>query len=279
MVTASTSVFGLMGHAIRRSLSPAMHNELFALKGVDAVYVAFDVLPSRAGQVADAIRTLDLAGCNLTVPFKAVILSQLDEVSPTASEARAVNVVTQRHGQLTGFNTDGDGFVAGFEERIEDTVVGAHVVIMGCGGAGRAIAATLANRGVASVTVLNRTVSAAESFVEHLAVLYADVSFRTLPLTREAFRQAVLGADLVINSTSAAGRPVIDSFDVSGLSKRTAWCDVNYWMDNAPHVDALASRGHVVQRGLSMLFHQGALSFEIFTGYPIDTATIRRLVG
>ena len=80
MVTGASKVFGLVGHPIRRSLSPAMHNKLFKLKGVDAVYVAFDVLPSQASKVANAIRTLDLAGCNLTVPFKAAILSELDEV-------------------------------------------------------------------------------------------------------------------------------------------------------------------------------------------------------
>ena len=279
MVTGASKVFGLVGHPIRRSLSPAMHNKLFELKGVDAVYVAFDVLPSLAPRVASAIRTLDLAGCNLTVPFKAAILSELDEISPTASEAQAVNVVTQSNGHLTGFNTDGEGFVAGFEERIQDTVDGLSVLIIGCGGAGRAIASTLANRKVSEIIMMNRTLSTAQRYVKHIQPLYPSIKLIASKLTPEAFLRYSPKVDLVINATSSPGRASVAALSMAALRPSSFWCDVNYWMENAPHVDQLEARGHVVQRGRSMLFHQGALSFEIFTGYPIDTATIRELVG
>jgi shikimate dehydrogenase len=279
VVTGTSKVFGLVGHPIRRSLSPAMHNKLFALKGVDAVYVAFDVLPSLAPTVAGAIRTLDLAGCNLTVPFKAAILSELDEISPTASEAQAVNVVTQSNGHLTGFNTDGEGFVTGFEERIQDTVDGLSVLIIGCGGAGRAIASTLANRSVSHIIIMNRTLSTAQRYVQHLKLIYPSLKIEAARLTPEDFLRHSSKIDLVINATAASGRASVEALSISELRPSSFWCDVNYWMENAPHVDVLESRGHVVQRGRSMLFNQGALSFEIFTGYPIDTATIRELVG
>ena len=279
MVTGASKVFGLVGHPIRRSLSPAMHNKLFKLKGVDAVYVAFDVLPSQASKVANAIRTLDLAGCNLTVPFKAAILSELDEISPTAAEAQAVNVVTQSNGHLMGFNTDGEGFVAGFEERIQDTVDGLSVLILGCGGAGRAIASTLANRKVTEIIMMNRTLATAQRYMKHLQHLYPSIKLQAAELTPETFLRHSAKVDLIVNATSSPGRAAVEALPINALRSSAYWCDVNYWMKNAPHVDALEARGHVVQRGLSMLFYQGALSFEIFTGYPIDTATIRELVG
>jgi shikimate dehydrogenase len=213
------------------------------------------------------------------VPFKAAILSELDEISPTASEAQAVNVVTQSNGHLTGFNTDGEGFVTGFEERIQDTVDGLSVLIIGCGGAGRAIASTLANRSVSHIIIMNRTLSTAQRYVQHLKLIYPSLKIEAARLTPEDFLRHSSKIDLVINATAASGRASVEALSISELRPSSFWCDVNYWMENAPHVDVLESRGHIVQRGRSMLFNQGALSFEIFTGYPIDTATIRELVG
>ncbi|RME28554.1 MAG: shikimate dehydrogenase, partial [Deltaproteobacteria bacterium] len=109
MISARTRVFGLVGHPVRHSLSPAMYNELFQRYGLDAVYVAFDVDPTRAEAVADAVRTLGLVGVNLTVPFKERVLPALDHMTVAAEEAGAVNVVIHVGGTLTGYNTDGEG--------------------------------------------------------------------------------------------------------------------------------------------------------------------------
>ena len=136
-ITGETRVFGLVGHPVRHSLSPAMYNALFDKFGIDAVYLAFDVRPEEADCVAEMIRVMGLVGVNLTVPFKERIMSGLDECTTAATEAGAVNVVTQIDGVLMGFNTDGEGFVRSLEEENGPEPKGMHAVMLGAGGAAR----------------------------------------------------------------------------------------------------------------------------------------------
>lgn len=273
MITGRTRVFGLVGHPIRHSLSPAMHNELFRRKRVDAVYVALDVQPSRAADVADAIRTLALAGANLTVPFKEAVLPRLDELSEAAACAGAVNVVLHHDGRLHGHNTDGEGYLRALREELSIDPTGRDAAILGAGGTGRAVAAALAGAGVQRVVFYNRTLDRAERAVEALAPRF--------PRTR--FMAAVLGPDafdgqahsLVVNCVSGGGVDVVAALDPSGLAPGTAWTDANYWMADPPQLAACAALGFRIQRGIGMLMHQGALSFELFTGVSVDCDTIR----
>ena len=156
-ISGHTRVFGLVGHPVRHSLSPRMHTALFEKFGMDAVYVAFVVDPNQASRVADAIRVMDLVGVNLTVPFKELILPDLDTITVAAEEAGAVNVVIQVDGVLVGYNTDGEGLISSLNEEHDFDPTGTHCVILGAGGAARAIAASLAVSGAESVVLLNRT--------------------------------------------------------------------------------------------------------------------------
>ena len=115
-VSGATRVYGLIGHPVRHSLSPGMYNTLFARFDIDAVYVAMDVHPADAHKVADAVRALNVVGVNLTVPFKEAVIPHLDRLTVAAEEAGAVNVVTAVDGTLTGYNTDGEGFIRSLAE-------------------------------------------------------------------------------------------------------------------------------------------------------------------
>ena len=130
MISAQTRLYGLIGHPVRHSLSPAMYNELFRRFGLDARYLAFDVDPRRSDRVSDAIRTLDLVGVNLTVPFKERVLPQLDHMTQAAREAGAVNVVICVDGWLTGYNTDGEGLLRSLlESGVRDPVSYTHLTL------------------------------------------------------------------------------------------------------------------------------------------------------
>ena len=144
MISGRTRIYGLVGHPVRHSLSPAMHNALFGKLSLDAVYLAFDVDPRRAEGVTDAIRTLDLVGVNLTVPFKERVLPPLDHVTIAAEEAGAVNVVINVDGWLTGYNTDGEGLLGALAEEHGFNAKAQRCVVLGAGGAGRAVASALA---------------------------------------------------------------------------------------------------------------------------------------
>ncbi len=273
MITGKTRVFALVGHPIRHSLSPAMHNELFRRKGIDAVYVALDVKPELAESVAGSIRTLALAGCNLTVPFKERVIPALDALSEAAHCAGAVNVVLNRDGRLEGHNTDGEGYLRALREELRIDPAGRDCAILGAGGTGRAVAAALAGAGVGRVCFFNRSADRAEAAVAALAPRFPGVHFESAPLDPAAFRARPWG--LVVNCLSGGGMDALKALDVSHLPRGAAWTDANYWMADPPQLVACAGRGVRIQRGIGMLMHQGALSFELFTGVPVDTDTIR----
>ena len=265
-ISGHTRVFGLIGHPVRHSLSPRLHSALFKRLGLDAVYVAFDVHPDRAAGVSDAIRTLDLAGVNLTAPFKERVLPHLDRLTIAAEEAGAVNVVINVGGHLTGYNTDGEGLILSLEEDLGRRPAGARCAVLGAGGAGRAVAASL---GARRVVILNRTEARAREACAHLARRMPGVPFESGPLNPAAFDALAPRLDLVFNCLGPGAERTVEAFPVAGLPPSAAWCDINYWMDEPPRMAACAARGLSTLDGLGMLLHQGALSFELFTGHPI----------
>ncbi len=278
-ISGHTRVYGLIGHPVRHSLSPEMHTALFARIGLDAVYLAFDVHPDRAALVPDTIRTLDLVGVNLTVPFKERVIDQLDHRTQAVEEAGAANVITCIDGWLTGYNTDGEGLVRSLSDEHGWSAAGRRCLVLGAGGAGRAVAASLAAAGAERVCVLNRTEGRALAAVEHLAAFSPTVAFDTAPLTPQAMAWEAPGTDLVVNCLGGGAVEAVQAFDLGPLPADALWVDINYWMAEPPQQAACAARGLRFVDGMGMLIYQGALSFELFTGHPIDPAELRAILG
>lgn len=274
-ITGHTRVFGLVGHPVRHSLSPAMYNTLFERFGIDAVYLAFDVHPNQADRVADMVRIMDLAGVNLTVPFKEAVLPALDHATEASWEAGAVNVVTQMEGSLMGYNTDGEGFVRSLTEEGGPSPKGIHAVILGAGGAARAVASGLLDRGADRITFLNRTTSRAEAAAETLSSTHQSAAYAVGDLSPKAFESMANAAQLVVNCTSGPARETVAEFDPRVLNQEASWVDINYWMTDPPCEAKVADCGRRFHNGLGMLAHQGALAFELFTGYPATGAELR----
>lgn len=278
MITAQTRLYGLIGHPVRHSLSPAMYNELFRRFGLDACYLAFDVDPQRANEVGQAIRTLDLVGVNLTVPFKEKILPQLDHITLAAQEAGAVNVVIGVDGWLTGYNTDGEGLVCALLEHGVKDLHEREVVVLGAGGTARAVSAALLDRGIQRLALLNRTVERAEDAARALGRVARNVAVETGPLSAAEFREQARGARLVINCTSGPAAETIANFDPGILGTEALWVDANYWMKEPPLMGRCQELGVDFMTGHGMLLHQGALAFELFTGHPVSASVIREFL-
>ena len=278
-ISGHTRVFGLIGHPVRHSLSPRMHTALFSRLGLDAVYLAFDVHPDRADRVADAIRTLDLCGVNLTVPFKERVTPSLDHATQAVREAGSSNVVTNVDGELTGYNTDGEGLVRAVEEEHGWKPLGRRCLVLGAGGAGRAVAASRAAAGAERVCLLNRTVGRAESAAEHLAGFGHPAELVGRALHPDVVGEEAPTADLVVNCLGAGAEGLVETFDVLSLPDRAVWVDTNYWMRVPPALEACRRRGLRTSTGLGMLIHQGALTFELFTGHPIEARELRTILG
>ncbi len=274
-ISGHTRVFGLVGHPVRHSLSPAMYNTLFARLEIDAVYLAFDVHPAEADRVADMVRIMDLAGVNLTVPFKERVLPNLDQATAASWEAGAVNVVTQMDGALMGYNTDGEGFVRSLEEENGPSPDGLHAVILGAGGAARAVASGLLDRGAESIVFLNRTEQRASAAAETLSAAYPHAGIDIDGLSPDAFQTRARDVGLVVNCTSGPAADTVARMDPGVLDGSASWVDINYWMHDPPCEAAVRESGRRFHNGLGMLAHQGALAFELFTGYPATGAELR----
>jgi len=255
-ITGRTPLFALLGDPVQHSLSPALHNAWFRHHQVDGVYVA---LPTDVrADVTGALRTLGLAGVNVTVPLKRTVLPALDSVDELAERVGAVNTIVCRQGRLHGSNTDVDGFMDALAELGFDPA-GRRVSVLGAGGAALAVAAGLVRAGAQGVVLFNRDEAKAHTLAARLGGPVCGG-----PLTTLGF--GGLAPDLVVNALPGPARERVLALPIDHLPPTTAWVDLNYWDPAPPHLATLRDKGHRVQTGHAMLLHQAARAFERFTG-------------
>lgn len=273
-ITGQTRVVGVIGHPVRHSLSPVIHNAGFRSTGVDYTYVAFDVAPGAALAALDALRVLDLAGLSVTMPHKAEVARGVDRLVESARRLDSVNTVeVESGGNLCGHSTDGDGLVSSLNHSDVD-VRGRTISVFGSGGAGRSVIHSLAVHGAAGIHVINRTLAAAQRAAELAdgrAVAHASDDAR-------AVGDAVGSSDIIINATSIGMGAVVDAsseseaspFDPGLLSSRQTVVDLVYHPLETPLLRAASDRGCRIVDGLGMLVHQAALQQVIWTGMRPD---------
>lgn len=257
-----SSTFALLGHPVSHSLSPRMFNTMFARMGLDAHYSAIDIPPEASLQLRDVFSAHALAGVNLTVPHKTSVLSQLDQMSDAAMRAGAVNVVIRQGESLIGHNTDGRGFLDAL-----GCSPGHTLIILGAGGAARAIASAVMEGETQEIVVLNRSPARAEAMLTQLRTPSTAQTLSHGPLTAEFFAQAATGATLVVNCTAAGARSTIADFQPAVLGSGARWVDINYWDPEPPGQAACRAAGIPFQTGHGMLAHQAAHGFFLFTGH------------
>ncbi|MGB9876853.1 MAG: shikimate dehydrogenase [bacterium] len=256
-INATTKVVGVIGYPITHSLSPQMHNAAFTYLGLNYVYVAWEVIPERLKLAMDGMRGLGIIGMNVTIPHKERVGEYLDELSEESVMVGAVNTVHNLNGRLIGYNTD----VEGFKRALGEDVRGKKAVILGAGGAGKAVAYALLSSG-ASCIVLNRTVEKARELVERYKKLG---EIEGVALTPSNLREAMRGAEILINATSIGmqGEEIEGIEDV--LHRNLLVMDLVYNPRETPLLRLARERKARVVEGWKMLLHQGAISFEIWT--------------
>jgi len=262
----STARVALFAHPAGHSVSPAMQRAAFAACGLDATYDALDVPPEGVAAAVAALRRDPWWGANVTVPHKTSVVPWLDELSPAARRLGAVNTIVRRGDRLLGDNTDLPGFTRALAD-LRPEIGGARVVVLGAGGAARAVVAALADAG-ARIALHNRGPERARALVEALALGGVAV------LPSEALADAVRGCDLLVQTTTVgmAGGPTGSPLPAGLLPERGAVVDLVYRPALTPLLAAALTAGLPVQNGLPMLVYQGALSFEAWTGVaaPVD---------
>lgn len=273
-VKSTTGIYGIFGHPVSHSLSPAMHNSAFEALGLDCVYVAFDVRPEKIGQAAEAIKTLGIRGVNVTIPHKETVMPYLDDIAPDAVHTGAVNTIKNEDGKLYGFNTDVEGFLRAVEEDLNFKPEGADIFLLGAGGAARAVMSAFCMNAAKSVRIANRTLSKAENLAAQFRDHFGEIEIQALALDDAPAIESRLGeADIIVNSTSAgmSGAGTIE-LPLETLKENAVVYDLVYKPAETVLVKESRKRGHRASGGLSMLLYQGARSFEIWTGEnaPVD---------
>lgn len=264
---ASTRVAGVIGWPVRHSRSPAIHNAAFRALGLDWAYLAFEVAPGGAAGAVAAMRTLGLGGLNATMPHKQGVAGAVDRLSPVAAALKAANTVVATDGGLVGDNTDGAGLVAALAADHGFDPAGRRCLVLGAGGAGRAVALALSGAGAAEVVVVARRPEQAAAAVG----LAGSVG-------RAGTAADANAADLVVNAT-----PVGDTLPL-GLAADALGCD-QLLVDllYQPRVTALMSaaraQGATAANGLGMLVHQAALAFRLWTGEEPPLEVMRAAVA
>lgn len=264
----TTKKLCVIGDPVLHSKSPAIQNAMIAALGLDYIYLCQPVPRGEAGRWLSCARYAGYAGFNATMPHKETLVPLMDELDPVARTCGAVNTVCIRDGRTCGYNTDGAGFLRALEDELGVEAAGKQVVLLGSGGAAKAVSAALAGVG-AAVTVCNRTAEKARALCEMDREHLTPAGFEV-----EVLCKLCEGADLLINCTSLGMAGTGGDFPnlrfVDALPAAAAVCDAIY----APPETALLRRarvgGHPVMNGLGMLVWQAILALKHFTGVDFD---------
>ncbi len=258
-----TRLAAVIGHPVRHSLSPAMHNAVFAAAALDWRFVTFDIVPGGAAAAIGSMAVLDIGGFAVTMPHKEQAAGAVDDVDPAARALRSVNTVVLRDdGTTFGASTDGRGFVDSVVAAGHD-VVGMRVVVLGAGGAARAIVDALGRAGADDISIVNRTTATATEAARLSDVAHVGVI------------DDVAQADLLVNATSIG-------MGTDDLPLGPAWlradlvvADIVYHPLETALLRAARHEGAHVVDGLGMLVHQAVLQQELWTGLRPDPAVLR----
>jgi len=270
--------FGLFGYPVKHSLSPVMHAASFRSLGIEAEYVCFEVPPDALAERLDACRREGFDGLNLTVPHKAAALGLMDRLDASARLFGAVNTVRFGAEGAVGHNTDASGFLEDLSVSCRITPQERRVLIVGCGGAGRALAIACAERGAAEVILANRTVAKAEQVATDIARLLPQAAghVSVLPFDGDVWSEQSRTCDLVVQCTTS-GLHADDASVLPPAAFRPGQVvyDIVYTQRVTPTMRAALDAGAEAVNGAGMLVYQGAAAFTIWTGLAADTAAMR----
>lgn len=270
-------LLGVMGDPIAHSKSPAMHNAALKAAGVHGMYMPLHVHPDQLEAAVRGITALGYRGVNVTIPHKEQVMQYLDVIDESARLIGAVNTIVNENGTLTGYNTDGIGYVRSLKEKAVPQIEGKRIAVLGAGGAARGVVYALALEKPGQISILNRTADRAVSLAADLQSY--DIGNISGGGMQDA--QAVLAAaDIVINTTAAGMHPHMDEVpvDPAWIREGAAVSDLIYNPLETRLLRESRLRGCTVHGGLGMFVYQGAVAFEHWLGISAPVDTMRRAV-
>ena len=293
MIDVETKLVGLLGMPLKQSFSPAMQNSAFQAAGLNYYYFPIEVATDGLRDVLQGIRRMNFAGCNVTKPNKIEVMQYLDNIDTAARAIGAVNTVKSVDGQLIGYNTDGLGFAAFLEQDEGICIPSTRFFVLGCGGAGRAIATVLAAKGAGSITLTDMSASAAAHLADSISEHFSYSAVR-VELGTAGMQNAVAAADVVINATAVGMAPYTDDTPLPSewlgaggrrlaateprLDSKRLVCDIIYNPTTTRLMREAEAMGCRTANGLGMVIYQGAAAFTIWTGLAAPIAAMKETI-
>lgn len=271
---------GVLGYPVAENPTGVMQEAAFREVGLNWRYLNIEVPPDGLADAMTGVRAFGMQGVNLTIPHKVAVLQYLDEVSSDAQVIGAVNTVRREGDRLIGENTDGKGFLRGVRVDAGMDPSGKRVVMIGAGGAARAIATELLLAGVSDLLVVNRSVERGEGMVQHLKDHIERAPIRFEPL--QGTYRVPDDVDLFINATSIGLYPDVEAMpdvDLSAARRDMLVADVVFNPPITRLLDDATRRGMPVLDGLSMLVYQGMIGFTMWTGQEAPEAVMKKALA
>lgn len=276
-LSGHTRPFAVLGHPIGHTLSPVMHNAAFQSLEMDAIYLAFDVAPERLMAVLPAMRDMGFKGVNLTVPLKEVAFKGFNDLADSAKHLGAVNTVEFTATGMRGHNTDGKGFLTAVSESFGLSVKGQTLFVMGCGGAGRAVAITAAAEGAKEIILADIDGSRCETIAREIGTLAAPTKVTMAGTAPLQWAQQTPRANLIVQASPIGMKAgdVCPLTEAAFHSGQLAF-DLVYNRPTTCFTEVAIRGGAKAVNGLGMLLHQGAEAFTIWTGKPAAVEVMRK---
>ncbi len=279
-INGYTRVCGLMGNPVEHTMSPAIHNTLAGEHGMNLVYVPFHV---SKGQVEEAVRgafALNLLGVNVTVPYKSEVMPFLEETDPLAEQIGAVNTLVRQEKGFKGYNTDMPGL---YRAMCEDGVSlkGERVLILGAGGAARAVAMLAAQKEAAEIILLNRTLEKAEGLAEDVNAVWGRSNARAMAL-EEFSKLSKEERFLAVQTTNVGMFPRTEETlieDETFYKRIHTGYDLIFNPARTRFMALVEKAGGRAYNGLRMLLYQGIIAYELWTGRQVDGELARKAYG
>lgn len=269
-INSTTQLATLIGHPVSHSFSPYIHHFLADKYNLNLSYMCFDVEPGSVAEALKGIKALGIIGSNVTIPHKIEVMKTLDSIDKNASIIGAVNTIKNEDGKLIGYNTDGIGFVKSVLDcghQLEDK----NIMILGAGGASRAIAIELASHNVSKISIRNNTLAKAEAIAHAVRTYFSDVVVETGIL--DVKQEELQNIDFLINTTplgmsSQKELCPIDEEIIPPLG--LVACDIVYTPHDTKFLKWAVNNNLQVVHGIGMLINQALESFSIWTGIQVD---------
>jgi shikimate dehydrogenase len=256
-----SKTFAVIGDPIDHSLSPNIHSAAFRELNLDCSYIAYRIPKEELEEGIESLKKIKIDGFNVTIPHKVEMMKYLDKLDESCSVIGAVNTVTNNDGILKGYNTDMDGFLEPFKKR-NISLKDLKILLLGAGGAARAIVAGFAKEHAQSITIANRTLTNAKNIVE----FSNKIGLKANAIKLDEVGNTAKDYDVIVNATSIGLKNESSPISLEGINSKTIVYDIVYMPINTDFLKKAKEKGAIIIYGYEMLLGQATRAFEIWHG-------------